>query len=30
MRIGTGWDVHRLGPGRKLILGGVIIPSEKG
>jgi 2-C-methyl-D-erythritol 2,4-cyclodiphosphate synthase len=30
MRIGTGWDVHRLSPGRKLILGGVIIPSEKG
>lgn len=30
MRIGTGWDVHRLSTGRKLILGGVIIPSEKG
>ena len=30
MRIGTGGAVHRLTPGRKLILGGVIIPSEKG
>lgn len=30
MRVGTGWDVHRLGTGRKLILGGVVIPSEKG
>ncbi len=30
MRIGTGWDLHRLSTGRKLILGGVVIPSEKG
>ncbi len=30
MRIGTGWDVHRLVAGRKLILGGVTIPSDKG
>ena len=30
MRIGSGWDLHRLAPGRKLILGGVVIPSEKG
>lgn len=30
MRIGTGWDVHRLGPDRKLILGGVVIPSDIG
>ena len=30
MRIGTGYDVHRLVPGRKLILGGVEIPYEKG
>lgn len=30
MRIGTGYDVHRLSEGRKLILGGVEIPYEKG
>jgi len=30
MRIGTGYDVHRLVEGRKLILGGVDIPHEKG
>lgn len=30
MRVGTGYDVHRLVPGRKLILGGVEIPFEKG
>ena len=30
MRIGTGYDVHRLTEGRKLILGGVEIPYEKG
>ena len=30
MRIGTGFDVHRLTEGRKLILGGVDIPYEKG
>ena len=30
MRIGTGYDVHRLTAGRKLILGGVDIPYEKG
>jgi 2-C-methyl-D-erythritol 2,4-cyclodiphosphate synthase len=30
MRVGTGWDLHRLGSGRTLILGGVVIPSEKG
>ena len=29
-RIGTGFDVHRLQEGRKLILGGVDIPFEKG
>ena len=29
-RIGTGYDVHRLVPDRKLILGGVEIPWEKG
>lgn len=30
MRIGSGYDVHRLTEGRKLILGGVEIPFEKG
>ena len=30
MRIGTGYDVHRLVEDRKLILGGVTIPYEKG
>lgn len=30
MRVGTGYDVHRLTEGRKLILGGVDIPYEKG
>jgi len=30
MRIGFGYDVHRLVEGRKLILGGVEIPFEKG
>lgn len=30
MRIGQGYDVHRLGVGPKLILGGVDVPYEKG
>lgn len=30
MRIGTGYDVHRLTEGRQLILGGVNIPFPKG
>ena len=30
MRIGKGFDVHKLISGRKLILGGVAIPFEKG
>ena len=30
IRIGHGYDVHRLTEGRKLILGGVEIPYEKG
>ena len=30
LRIGHGYDVHRLVEGRKLILGGVEIPFEKG
>jgi 2-C-methyl-D-erythritol 2,4-cyclodiphosphate synthase len=30
MRIGIGYDVHKLISGRKLVLGGVAIPFEKG
>src|SRR5213592_1444064 len=30
IRTGFGYDIHRLGPQRKLILGGVHIPSELG
>ncbi len=30
MRIGHGYDVHRLTENRKLIIGGVLIPYEKG
>lgn len=30
MRIGQGYDVHRLTPDRKLILGGVTVPFELG
>ena len=30
MRIGTGYDVHQLTFGRPLVLGGVVIPFEKG
>ncbi len=29
-RIGNGYDVHRLAAGRKLILGGVEVPNDKG
>ena len=29
MRIGIGYDVHRLVTGRRLVLGGVVIPFEK-
>lgn len=29
-RTGLGWDIHRITPGRPLILGGVTIPSEFG
>ena len=29
-RIGEGWDVHALVPGRKLVIGGVDIPFERG
>jgi 2-C-methyl-D-erythritol 2,4-cyclodiphosphate synthase len=30
MRVGQGFDVHALVPGRKLVIGGVVIPYEKG
>ncbi len=30
MRIGCGFDVHRLTPGRPLVLGGITVPSELG
>ena len=30
MRVGIGYDVHPLAPGRRLVLGGVDIPFEKG
>lgn len=30
MRVGTGYDLHRLEPGRKLIIGGVEIPHDMG
>src|SRR3989441_13240361 len=30
IRTGLGWDVHRIAPGRPLILGGVSIPCEFG
>lgn len=29
-RIGEGWDIHALVPGRKLMLGGVEVPCERG
>lgn len=29
-RIGEGWDVHALVPGRRLVLGGVEIPNDRG
>ncbi len=29
-RVGTGWDRHRLVPGRRLLAGGVELPSELG
>jgi 2-C-methyl-D-erythritol 2,4-cyclodiphosphate synthase len=29
-RIGQGWDLHALVPGRKLIIGGVEVPFERG
>lgn len=30
VRTGLGWDVHRLAPGRPLILGGVRVPADRG
>lgn len=30
MRIGQGFDVHAFGPGDKVVIGGVIIPHERG
>ncbi|MCB9378398.1 MAG: 2-C-methyl-D-erythritol 2,4-cyclodiphosphate synthase [Holophagales bacterium] len=30
LRVGQGFDVHRLVPGRRLVLGGVEIPFERG
>ena len=30
IRVGLGWDVHRIAPGIPLILGGVTVPSEFG
>ncbi len=30
MRIGIGYDIHRLVEGREFVLGGIIIPSRKG
>jgi 2-C-methyl-D-erythritol 2,4-cyclodiphosphate synthase len=30
LRVGQGWDVHRIVAGRALILGGVTVPSEFG
>jgi 2-C-methyl-D-erythritol 4-phosphate cytidylyltransferase / 2-C-methyl-D-erythritol 2,4-cyclodiphosphate synthase len=29
-RVGQGWDLHRLVPGRRLLLGGIEVPSELG
>lgn len=30
MRIGQGFDVHALAPGRRLVIGGIEIPHERG
>ena len=30
LRIGEGWDVHALVPGRPLVIGGVVVPYERG
>src|SRR3569832_2368783 len=30
LRVGEGWDTHALVPGRKLVIGGIEIPYERG
>ena len=30
IRVGEGWDTHALVPGRKLVLGGIEIPHDRG
>jgi 2-C-methyl-D-erythritol 2,4-cyclodiphosphate synthase len=30
MRVGEGWDIHALVPGRKLVIGGVTVPFGRG
>ena len=30
LRIGEGWDIHALGEGRPLVLGGIVIPHDRG
>ncbi|UTF60136.1 2-C-methyl-D-erythritol 2,4-cyclodiphosphate synthase [Gilvimarinus sp. DA14] len=30
MRIGQGFDVHKFGPGEKIVIGGVVIPYSQG
>lgn len=30
LRIGEGWDVHALVPGRPLVIGGVVVPFDRG
>lgn len=30
LRVGQGWDIHRLVRGRPLVLGGVVVPSDRG
>lgn len=30
MRVGEGWDIHRLAEGRRLVIGGVVIPFDRG
>ena len=30
IRVGEGWDIHALVPGRKLMLGGVEVPFDRG
>jgi 2-C-methyl-D-erythritol 2,4-cyclodiphosphate synthase len=29
-RVGEGWDLHALAPGRKLVIGGIEVPFERG